>query len=225
MTSALRIQMMMEDYQRAVDAEDEQELLHWRDELAKEGIKTGRLHRKSDGTWWVFPKLTAEEVREQLLAKVQHTDEDLADPVVHAELWKTIGRVVDREPHHIEYDLMSMDTDRLRVVIDTQRQLRKIKPIYQPVTDAELEELKATYDASSPGPYTLCHGGECSCGLVWSHSWNVPVHAPASAEEGDVPDREHQKADARFVAAAHNLMPRLIETIVRLRKQESLTPS
>lgn len=37
----------------------------------------------------------------------------------------------------------------------------------------------------SPGPWEACHGGECSCGFIWSVTADHPVAKVESGEWGD----------------------------------------
>lgn len=158
-----------------------------------------------------------ERAREYLITRASLDYDDLADAVVSAELDRlasiaaaNVGYFPDGQPESVRASTLSAG---LRVIRDNQRQLRRLKADSALVPPHELEALEELHAKSTPGPYLLCHDGECPCCIVWSQSMDVPVHYPPDAEQGDVPDLEHRQADARFIAVAHNLMPRLINTI------------
>lgn len=176
--------------------------------------------------------LILERARQALIQSAGLGVGDLSDPVVAAELERIATIIAD---YHTDFDdgreapiRASITADLLRVVCDHQRQKRALKPDNKPITLDELGELRRLWEASTPGMYLLCHNGECSCAMVSSEAVDVVVHAPALDHDGEgmnVLDSALQKADARFFAAAHNVMPRLLNTLDALLKLQEAAQS
>lgn len=67
----------------------------------------------------------------------------------------------------------------------------------------------------TPGPWTACHEGKCSCGQVWSKTADHPVATVTRGEWGDPGcpygevSRECANANARLIAAAPELLEAL----------------
>ena len=61
----------------------------------------------------------------------------------------------------------------------------------------------------SPGPWKACHGGECSCGFIWSTPADHPVAKVESGEWGDdypavkIVPSEHRLTGTSFEVTAY----------------------
>lgn len=77
----------------------------------------------------------------------------------------------------------------------------------------KLDELEALEKAATAGPWSECHapGSRCTCGLVWcAADYTVALTSFNSDDTGIERPVEHIAADAQFIAAARNMMPKLI---------------
>ena len=71
--------------------------------------------------------------------------------------------------------------------------------------------------APTPGPWTACKNGECSCGFIWAGDNNTQVataHGPSALGQdwfgADLaPNEAAQKANAHLIAAAPDLLAAL----------------
>lgn len=89
------------------------------------------------------------------------------------------------------------------------------------INDAVLRGIKARLADITPGPWHACKQGGCICGSVFGADENTMVAiAPTFDEADQIPNEEHIKANARFIAHAPADMMWFIEQL-RIEQTEN----
>lgn len=89
-------------------------------------------------------------------------------------------------------------------------------------TRPDVDAIKARWEASIKGEWIVCgaHNNDCSCGFVWSPEVDVLIHTPGTHDDADfICNTEFTKANAKFIANAHQDIPALLDYIERLESE------